>query len=371
MRIGIDAHIIGKGAGGVERFVASLTALLPAAMPEVQFVGLAGKAAIASGELPQAPNLEWQPLASTNPLIERSLLLPWLCRRHQLDALIVQRLAPWICGRTRLITTVHDITPLKYPKAYRGLTNTLIRLLTGNTIGRSSLIFTPTQTVADELGERFSMPASHFFPFYNGVDLERFSPATQASSPKHEDYLFTSGAIEARKNLETLLRAKAKLGSRLPAQIWIAGGVRDARYLDSLQALCTSLGLEKQVRWLGFVSEEHLVELYRNARAFVTCSRDEGFNIPPLEAMACGTPVCCSDIAVHRELFTDAALFFDTESPASLAATLERLNTEPELRTMLATKALACVQRYQWPAMAARIAERLRARPATRTEKTT
>lgn len=357
MRIGIDAHILGKGAGGVERYVAQLCTLLPTALPDWQFIAFAGQQAIAGGQLPQAGNLRWEALASSNPLIERSLLHPWLCRRHRLDALLVQRLAPWACGRTRLITTVHDITPIKYPDSYRGLTNRLIRLLTANTIRRSTLVLTPTQTIADELAQRFAMPASHFFPYYNGVDVGQFSPA---ATPAGADYIFCSGAIEARKNIETLLHAKALLGERLSWQVWIAGGVRDARYLASLKSLCDSLGLERQVRWLGFVGEDELAGLYRHARAFVTCSRDEGFNIPPLEAMASGTPVCCSDIAVHRELFADAALFFATESPAALANSLLELAAAPELRIRLAAQAQACVQRFQWSAAAARIAQRLR-----------
>lgn len=357
MRIGIDAHILGKGSGGVERFVANLVKLLPEQMPDCEFIVFIGKHAVGKLELPARSNLRCETLLSANPLIERSVLLPWLCRQHRLDALIVQRLAPWACGRTQLLTVVHDITPIKFPAAYRGLSNTLVRCFTGNSVRRSVLVFTPTQTIADEVTQHFALPSGRCRPFYNGVDAAWFH-----SGPGlvRQDYIFVSGAIEARKNLETLLRARALLGDRLPWQIWIAGGVRDARYRDELLQLASELGIADELRWLGFVSEAELRTLYREARAFVTASRDEGFNIPPLEAMACATPVCCSDIPVHRELFEGAALFFPTESADALAAALLRLQQEPELVASLSSGARQCVARLSWPAMAQRVAAELR-----------
>lgn len=356
MRIGIDAHVLGKGIGGVERFLAHLVELLPAELKGHQLVVFVDAIASRRVHLPQGDNLEIVPLLVSNPLIERSILLPWLVHRHRLDVLLVQRLAPWFCGRCQLVLTVHDLTPLKYPQAYRGLTNTLIRFLTGDSIRRARLVLTPTQVIADEVAQRFSQPAEKIIPFYNGVDTQVFLPGLAISSLP---YIFTSGAIEARKNIETLLRARALLGSNFPWQVWIAGGVRDAPYRATLESLVNELGLADQVRWLGFVNEAQLVELYQGAKAFVTASRDEGFNIPPLEAMACDIPVLCSDIPVHRELFDGAAMFFPPESCEILAAALLRLHDDAVLTKHLRKQALVCVNRLSWPAMAQRVAVEL------------
>lgn len=358
MRIGIDAHVLGKGVGGVERFLAHLVALLPSLMPQHHFVVFVDRHASQTVALPAGPNVEYVPLVTSNPLIERSVLMPWLVRRHRLQMLLIQRLAPWLCGSCRLVTTVHDITPLKYPADYPGRTNTLIRWLTGNTVDRSQLILTPTQVIADEVSARFEKDGARVVPFYNGVDLDVFHPGVPDTTTP---YVFTSGAIEARKNVETLLRAFASVGPAAGWRLRIAGGVRNPAYHATLHALTEQLGLTGHVDWLGFVSEAELVRQYQGALAFVTASRDEGFNIPPLEAMACGTPVLCSDIAVHKELFAGAALFFATESAHDLAAQLARLRDEPELRATLLQRSAECVARYTWPAMAQRVARALQA----------
>lgn len=353
MRIGIDAHVLGKGIGGVERFLTHLVTLLPAELEGHQLVVFVDEKASRCVIFPQADNLEIVPLLISNPLIERSILLPWLVRRHRLDILLVQRLAPWFCGRCQLVVTVHDLTPLKYPGAYRGLTNMLVRCLTGDSVRRAKLVFTPTQVIADEIALHFNQPAGKIVPFYNGVDTQVFFPFRRISSPP---YIFTSGAIEARKNIETLLHARAQLGADFPWQVWIAGEVRDAQYRAALDSLVNELGLADKVRWLGFVSEAQLVEYYQGAKAFVTASRDEGFNIPPLEAMACDIPVICSDIPVHRELFDGAVMFFPPESHETLAVVLLQLHDDTVLREHLSKQARVCVNRLNWSAMARRVA---------------
>lgn len=356
MRIGIDAHVLGKGIGGVERFLAHLVALLPAELENHQLVVFVDAKASRRVVLPQADNLEVVPMRVSNPLIERSILLPWLVRRHHLDILLVQRLAPWFCGRCQLVVTVHDLTPLKYPQAYRGLTNTLIRCLTGDSVRRAKLVLTPTRVIADEIVQRFNQPGEKIVPFYNGVDIQVFFPK-RTTSPT--PYIFTSGAIEARKNIETLLRARALLGANFPWQIWIAGGVRDTHYRATLESLVNELRLTDQVRWFGFVDEAQLVALYQGAKAFVTASRDEGFNLPPLEAMACDSPVLCSDIPVHRELFDGAAMFFPPESHETLAAALLRLHDDAAFNEHLRAQARICVKRLSWHSMARRVATAL------------
>src|SRR6185436_13843438 len=116
-------------------------------------------------------------LPVSNPLLGRSVLLPWLVRRHALDVLLVQRLAPPFCGGCKLVVTVHDLTPLRYPKEYRGLTHTLVRWLTKGSVARAHLVFTPTRAVADDVARAFGKPSAAIVPFYNGVDTRVFRAA--------------------------------------------------------------------------------------------------------------------------------------------------------------------------------------------------
>ena len=364
MRIGIDAHVLGKGLGGVERFLRHVVEELPRVAPQHEYVIFMNRQAVRDGLLQAAANVKIVPLAVSNPLIERSLLLPWLIRRHRLDALMVQRLAPWFCGRCKLVLTVHDITPLKFPREYRGLTNRLVQLLTGDSVRRADLIFTPTQTIADEVRSYFGVKDTPIRPFYNGVDVQSFSRAPGEMQPAQliekqgicRPYIFVSGAIEARKNLETIYRAVGALAPDHPVDLVLAGSIRDQAYADRLANLAQTLGIESRVRRLGFVEEDLLVALYQQALAYTTASRDEGFNIPPLEAMACGIPVICSDIPVHRELFEGSALFFPVDSAEALANCIRQVITAPESLKHLRENGNALVARLNWRATGERVA---------------
>ena len=114
-------------------------------------------------------------------------------------------------------------------------------------------------------------------------------------------------------------------------------------------------GLEGRVRLMGFVGDADLVDLYRAAAAFVSASRDEGFNMPVLEAMASAVPTLCSDIPVHRELFEGAAAFFPADDEVALAGQLCQVLTDTSLRRQLVQSGLARAQHFSWNAAVQRV----------------
>lgn len=336
MRIGIDAHVLGKNLGGVERFVAELVRGLPQQTPAHDYVVFVTKSQFATLANHTADKVRYVPLACANPLIERLILLPWLARKHQLDALLVQRLAPWFCGKCKLVVAIHDLTPIKFKAAYKGLSNRLVRLLTKNTIQRADLILTPTKAIEAEIRKYCPNVSAPIEAFYNGVDAQAFTQVQVVKQPAGDKpYFLTVGAIERRKNVETIIAMMAKL-SDASIELHVLGGVRDQSYLGELKALTQTLGLESRVHFLGFLSEADLIACYQQARLFITASKDEGFNIPPLEAMACGVPLVCSSIPVHLELFEDSALFFNPNSVDLLHVTVEHaLNKENETNALV------------------------------------
>lgn len=363
MNIGIDAHVLGKNSGGVERFLRNVVEILPAVLPQHDYAIFLNRGAAHDRSMTLAPNARIVPLAVSNPLIERSLLLPWLIRRHRLDALLVQRLAPWFCDECKIVLTVHDLTPLKFPRQYRGLTNHLVRLLTRGSVRRAKLILTPTQAVADDIKKYFPVGDIPIRPFYNGVDADYFSPATDGDiSPiivRHgvrRPYALVSGAIEPRRNLEVVYRALHEVTRSHAIDLVVVGSVRNRVYAGELAALADSLGLAPRIRNLGFVDDDSLRELYRHASLFVAASRDEGFNIPVLEAMACGTLAVCSDVPVHRELFSDRALFFAVDSSEDLAKIIRDVLDSPSSFDAQRHAARAHAARFTWRSTSERIA---------------
>lgn len=359
MKIGIDAHVLGKKLGGVERFVAELVKALPSLTPEHQYVIFVTKNAYKSLKMQSTRQVTFVPLAFANPLLERLILLPWLVWRHRLDALLVQRLAPWFCGDCKLIVTIHDLTPIKFKEAYKGLSNHLVRLLTKNTIQRADLILTPTNAIKAEIMTYAPKVKAPIWAFYNGVDIARFKKNVSAPTFSEPPYLLTVGAIERRKNLETIVASLALL-KNTAVHFYILGGIRDQAYFDEIQQQITSLGLTQRVHYLGFLDEEALISRYQQADIFITSSKDEGFNIPPLEAMACDVPVICSDIAVHRELFDGAAIFFATESAQDLSEKIEQLMQNTALRLQFCTQGKVKAHFFNWQQTANNVANALR-----------
>lgn len=358
MRIGIDAHVLGKGVGGVERFVRELVDRLPGlseAHDYIIFVTKAEWARLKNSTVPD--HVQYYPLAVANPLLERLILLPYLARKHRLDALMVQRLAPWFCGRCRLVTTIHDLTPIKFSQDYRGVSNFLVKVLTKNTIKRSHLILTPTNTIASEIKDYYPQTDAPIVAFYNGVSTERFKQSI-GSDMQHQygRYILTVGAIEKRKNIETLISMMSNMQDDAALKLVIVGGVRDQQYFNQLQQQWQQLGLNDRVIYHGFIDEQALISLYQHAALFVTASRDEGFNLPPLEAMACGVPVACSDIKVHQELFAGGATFFPADDAQALFAAVNAVLSNSETTQQNTAKAYRIVQKFNWENTAKNVA---------------
>lgn len=363
MQIAIDGHVLGKGVGGVERFVSELVANLPMVAPQHRFVVYVNPSqyqAIQAGNTQPNikqqpfPNLEFKPYLSANLFVQRLILHPWMVRRDKVDALLVQRLSGWGLGACQSVVTIHDLTPIKFPQAYKGLTNRLVRLLTKRSVLNAALVLTPTKTIRQEILNHYPTTVTLIEPFYNGVDLGHFkrqSGVSTASNPHlniSAPYWLMVGAVEARKNIECVLDALHAYHEHGEMHLYLVGKIRDETYHQCLLERIQQLNLGEWVHWQGFTTEAELVTLYQQARYLITASLDEGFNLPPLEAMACGTPVICSNIEVHRELFEGATTFFNPQQPNTLKEVVDDLDAAPETVNNLVQAGERLVDRYSW-----------------------
>ena len=185
----------------------------------------------------------------------------------------------------------------------------------------------------------------------------RFSPqsaaATAAVRARYalpEMFLLYLGINKPHKNLTTLIQAYARLPASAPPLV--IAGAWDARYPEA-KTTAQTLGLGSRVRFLGPVDEADLPALYTAATAFVFPSFYEGFGLPVLEAMACGTPVACSNVSSLPEVAGDAALLFAPGDARALAGALERLIEDHALRAELRQLGLAQAARFTWAHTAA------------------
>lgn len=206
-----------------------------------------------------------------------------------------------------------------------------------------------------QIVERLGVRASKVTVIYCGVDsrfcavgrqavLERVSSALGL----HPPYILYVGNLKPHKNVSTLLRAFALLCKRkdFPYKLLIVGD--DARWGRARRQECLELGIKDVTHFVPHVTEKLLPDVYATSHLLVMPSTIEGFGFPILEAMACGTPVICSNAASLPEVGGDAVLYFDPASPQDLAGAIERVLNSTQLQETLSAKGLDRAKRFTW-----------------------
>ena len=153
------------------------------------------------------------------------------------------------------------------------------------------------------------------------------------------------------KNLGRLVDAMGTVHKQFPDAVLVLPG-RATEHEHELQEQASGLGLDRAVRFLGWLSEPELEGLYQAATCFVYPSLQEGFGLPVLEAMRRGTPVACSNTSSMPEVGGEAVLYFDPTDTAAIAAALARLLSEPELRERLTEAGTERQRLFTWRATA-------------------
>ncbi len=249
------------------------------------------------------------------------------------------------------VVTIHDLTSITSPFRHRWQTVASFNLFIGRSLASATRIAAVSRSTADALMRGFGVGSERIEIIHNGVSP--FFLEKVADSPVHEEpYILYVGTIEPRKGISDLLAAWRSLAPPRPRLIlagsrgWGIGAVR--RDIETFRA-------SGELELRGFVSREELRMLYRNALCFVYPSLDEGFGLPPLEAMAAGAPVIASNGGAIPEVVGDAALQFEAGDWRALSAGLRRLMSEPGLRSDLQARGSARSQRFDWDVSAKRM----------------
>lgn len=261
---------------------------------------------------------------------------------------------PFVHGKT--VVTVHDMVLHAYPETMRTRTRLLLQLNLKQSMKRADLIVTDSEFSRSEIAKNYPDYAHKVRVVPCGVDLKRFHPVhdpdeiarVQRAHQIPGDYFLYLGTLEPRKNLVRLIRAYAKLRERhetVPYLV-LAGG-KGWQY-ESIFAAVKRLGLEKYVLFPSYIPAYDMPALYSGAKAFLFPSLYEGFGMPPLEAMACGTPVLTSNAASLPEAVGDAALKVDPLKAGAILRGMEMLLTDKSLCDRLSKAGLARAQQMSW-----------------------
>jgi glycosyltransferase involved in cell wall biosynthesis len=260
-----------------------------------------------------------------------------------------QPIIPFAAPRP-VVTNIYDIIPIRLPQYFSVKQRILYRASLSLALRSAKRIICLSQATLADIKAAFYVDSSRLCAIPAGID-EVFRPATETEVERvrsgyqlPETYLLYVGSNKPHKNLPALIDAYASMHS---APHLVLAGEEDARYPQARRR-AESLGLADRVRVLGAVGEKDLPALYSGALAFIFPSTYEGFGFPPLEAMACGVPVACSNIACLQETAGDAALQFDPEDAASMARAMNRLIADGKLRADLRDRGLRRAAEFSW-----------------------
>jgi glycosyltransferase involved in cell wall biosynthesis len=265
--------------------------------------------------------------------------------------------------RTRIpgIYLPHDLQHVHFPELFGRADLHFRRAVYPELCHRAACVVALSRWGKRDLEESYGVPAGKIRVIPWGPVVEAYAePGDQDLAEVRrryglpEAFAFFPAQTFRHKNHLGLLDALATLRDRDGLRVeLVCSGHRDGFYPDIARRV-RALGLEQQVRFLGFVGTVELRCLYRLARLLVFPSRFEGFGMPVLEAFRLGLPVACSRAASLPELAEHAALLFDADDRGDLAAALKRIWTEPPLRAELAAKGYARASSYSWRSTALR-----------------
>ncbi|HVX31174.1 MAG TPA: glycosyltransferase family 1 protein [Nitrolancea sp.] len=281
-----------------------------------------------------------------------------VARRDRLDIIhdpfgvspffLPRRIAPF-----KRVLTLHDVIPYVFPETHARLTNLLFRRYIPRSLRFVDRIITDSEASRRDIIRFLKFPAERVHAIPIGV-APWFEPAgaeaiarVRARYELPSDYILAVGSLNPRKNLETLFTAYHRLRQRGFPHRLVVVGPSAWKSVGIFQRL-RDLGLERDVRLTGFVADEDLPALYSAAAALVLPSLYEGFGLPPLEAMACGTPVVTSNTSSLPEVVGDAGLMVDPLDVDALAAAIDRLLTDSELSSGLIARGLSRAQLFTW-----------------------
>lgn len=252
------------------------------------------------------------------------------------------------------VVTLHDTAFITRPDGFKNCSAKWYGFLIPRLAKKVKKIITVSHFAKNELVENLKIPAEKIVTIYNGVG-EKFKPQpldqqTTFRSYKGlpERYILALGSIGKNKNYLRLLRAWGLLAGEVHMQnvfLVIAGGIADPQAAYALTELSVTL---PRVLNIGYIEEESLPQLYSGAEALIHPSLYEGFGLPPLEAMACGTPVIVSKAASLPEVVGDAGMYFDPYDIEDIARSIYNILTNKGLQHNLLQQGLERAKLFNW-----------------------
>jgi glycosyltransferase involved in cell wall biosynthesis len=356
MRVGLLTYALDRPLSGISRYTLELARALALVSngPEVVLLTAGGAGPLAAQNHFRRALLRgcrrWPAFVTLG-----SVWMPLLAQNEQLDVVHDPTGAtPFFfgAGKARTVVTIHDVFAWSCPGNSTLLDTLIYHHWLPRVVPRVDAVITVSQASKADIVRYLKVVPSKVRVVYRWVHAAlRPSPRDEIARAKAQyrlpdAYILFLGSIEKRKNVHGLLRAYAHLRQMGEPRPLVVVGVR--RRNSKVARTMRDLDLEQHVILTGYVPDADLPALYSGADLFVFPSLYEGFGLPPLEAMACGTPVVCSNAGSLPEVVGDAAIMVDPYDVEGLAEAMQRVLTDADLREELRAKGLARARHFTW-----------------------
>ena len=362
--IALNAHLLtaqsGYRSAGINGYIANLLRALPQADPTLHYTLFVG----AQARPPTHPRVQvrrsrWNTTAPLRRILWEQLAQPWALMRERPALLHALAFVSPVLSRTPSVVTVYDLSFIHYPERLPAARRLYLRLLTRWSCARARRVIAISRSTAHDLVQTFGLSPDKIDVALPGVGAH-FAPQPpsavadfRARRGLPERFLLFVGTLEPRKNLPVLLRAYAQLPARDRAAVHLVLAGARGWMTGEIFATLERLNLGANVHFPGYVPAEELPLWYSAAEVLVYPSVFEGFGLPVLEALACGTPALVANASSLPEALGEGGLLLPPHDVTAWRDALTRAIHDPDWRAYARARGLRHAARFSWARTAA------------------
>jgi len=348
----LDARTATPHFPGIGRYVANLArALIPQLAPGEQltvFFDPAHPLDFPAGDVVRSLPVDISPFS-----LRQQWVIPHLLRQHKVDMYHSAYYLMAYCTGVPTLLTLYDLIPIHYPEHSTLKARLLFRGATALALRTAQHTLAISEAARRDFLARFRLRPDRITAIPLAAD-PAFTPqppeaviALRARYDLPDKFILYLGSNKPHKNLVRLIEAWAAMQAEAPDYTLVIAGAWLPQHPEPRQR-AQALGIDDRVCWLGPLPGADLPALYTAAGVFVFPSLYEGFGLPVIEAMACGTPVACANTSSLPEVAGDAAMTFEPRQAGAIGDALRRLLGDADLRASLRERGLAQAARFAW-----------------------
>lgn len=348
MRIGIDIHAVGAHQTGNETYIKNIVSNLDMDHELYLYYTRARRAALPEWKA------HYRKVRPHNALVRIPFSFPLALMRDKIDVAFFQYVVPPL-SPCKTVVVIHDISYEFFPEFFNPLSRKRMQTLIPISAKVSAQILTVSEYSKKQIVERYRVPedkitVTHLAvsDIFRKIEDEAVLDSCLQRFGLDQPYILAVGNLQPRKNITRLVRVYSKLRhqGKIQQDLVLVGKLHYNAHeiFDAIR----EYKVEPFVKSTGYVSDEELVALYNRADIFAFPSLYEGFGLPAIEAMACGTPVLTSRVSSLPEVAGDAALYVEPASDEDLERQLLKLADDETLRQELVEKGKSQVKKFSW-----------------------